>query len=1756
MTSLIALEGIELQLYKDDEIRKLAVVQVTNASTYDRGLPKANGVNDPRMGVTDKALQCPTCGLTATCNNHFGFIELERPVLRLGHIASVLCILRSVCWACSKPKFAVDDSDESFVDVRPLVLKTQAGTKDRLRIIADACKNRFKCPWTNCGAPQPVYSRTNKVFLTRVFRQKEISLFKCEEERAYASQRLFPDEIQSIIHHIPYPALEILGYKPLISHPENYVFKAQLVPPPSIRPATSSASTEARMRGENDLTVALQDIVRANNELASMILFDDSLKITVAWDKLQIFCAALINENAKKLCTLNGTPVVHARAIGKRKAKVIKDRLTGKKGRLRGNLSGKRVDHAGRTVVGPDASHDIFQLGVPATIMRTLTFPEHVNILNRSSLAEAVVRGAGARFGALTIRQSVQGADEKVLHLSLLDEKGRRALAADLQPGWTVERHLRDGDWVLFNRQPSLHKASIMAFRAYETQGLQFKLPLPCTKPFNADFDGDEMNIHALQDYCAIAEAQEIMSVPNQMVTPQNNSVLIALVQDSIVGAYIMSRMDAFVNRERAMHLAMCIHYATSDAGYSEMPIGKTLDFADTVSSRGGFPEPAILKGTINGKIQEPMWTGKQIFSWMLPISLSLVKGVNGGDANNVVDICDEKVVIVRHGQLLAGRLCKQSVGNTSSGIVHELWKNTGPWAAAKFVSDAQRILMEWIRMDTVCISIRDCLTPCDNLVDEITSQAMGKVAALEAADVPSAVKEVRQMQVLQETLRTVGATVLENMDVNSGIATVVTSGAKGNLMNIAQIAGVVGQQTVNGTRIGFRKGPNGPRTLANFAPGDNSPEARGFVASSYMMGLQPSEFFFHQQAGREGVVAIAVSTADTGYNQRRMIKNQESEVVSYDLSVRVSRNLIVQQHYGGDDYDGSMVERVKLPVIDRADASSLICEKTSKKEREWIKKAHNQLQVIKDGYAVYGLQRSCEVAMPANFSRLVASIKTTTGSKIANSQRILKKLLRVILSAHHGDILLSESIEDLIFWPTREWQSTDDPSIQARLALTLQCTTKAIHDAQLVESDEDLLIKTFTRLYIRGIVNAGEGVGAVGSSSIGEPSTQMTLNIFHYSGIAEKNVTLTGLPRFKQIINAVDTFDTSNMRIAFNEGTLGSQDEERFSASARASRLASTSLSIVTSSSRVCKLDDSTLDMRLALLTSKTNTKNRDRSNPLPKKVADRVNSAIKSTSAKKGDSSRLSSFVIIFELNKESMLSRKLSIDDVGKSLRDFMGSDAVVTWSAKWCSSWTIVIIPPTWGKDDQDDVDDIVANAVHDALLEHAVVNGVSAIKKAVPEKIANKWIIETEGSDILEVGQSSPDIDLLKTTTNNIQEVARILGVEAALCLMQSELHRVLSFDGSYVDPRHTWLLSDTVARSGIINPLNRHKMEELGGSLLQCASFEQTLDVFEHGAAFGKSDSLGGATEKLIVGQPVYVGTGSFTILSNEEEPVQSSFVAPLEKDHNEFESRVTPMTKQVVKSNTILDRVLPIQAKQKFEFRAPTDLPSDEYLHTTLTRALTSLVSIMRRHAQNRIPVWINAEIIPGDGDLITKTEFRDIENALESYNGWTRCPQMKHFSQFSEVEYDVDGVLLMSRVEYALPSIRSQHRRRTVLSSIDCAAPDPYDAWLVRGTAITYDEISVDQLPLAVTPHEVKIVQEKSFSKGCWVIRLSRTWTGKNIVEAEESQRGGSSTCVFSINIELEKPWDILETRGSSDISISGGFSQRVLYCLQSIE
>jgi DNA-directed RNA polymerase II subunit RPB1 len=1468
----ISLQSIQFHVYSDDEVRNLAAVQVTNCSTYDRRVPKSNGLNDIRMGVNDPHLICPTCGLSSTCSNHYGFIELEKPVIRIGFLNNILQLLKCVCWACSRPKFYNSekpfpkDMTKSIRDKCVDIKNIKAGDpKEFLKLISEACKKKMICPWEECdnpcGLPQCHFTKHNKVFLKRIFSEKAIEYLEKDEEFILERERLFPDDIKYILANISHDTYTHLGFDCEKSHPQNFIMKALLVPPPNIRPANVAGDTQVRC--ENDITLLYQNVIRANTELK--LLLDEFHKkishdyieghdypqdIVDAWDKVQILTGSIINQNLKTLETYSGKTALFQSNAPKRVMKDIKSRLCGKRGRLRANLSGKRVDHAARTVIGPDSSHDIFQLGVPSKIMNTLTIPEIAANFNIELLRKKIIIGANEENGALSVK--IKG---NTIYLHNLKRERKEEIAFNLPLGACIERHLVDGDWVVFNRQPTLHKASIMAFKAYRVGGYQFKLSLACTRAFNADFDGDEMNLHALQDYGAIAEAQELMAVPHQIVTPQNNNVLISLVQDGLLGAYKLSNSECMCTKEQVMQLCMNIHYDANSPDYSELPIDNetpTFDIDDEMS-------------------------GKQVISLLFPKTFTFFNGE----------------IEIRKGIFIKGTLTKKHVG-TGGCIIRSIWQKYGPWASAKFISDLQRLCVKWLEFDNECISIKDCLINLkERTSEEVIALAMKKTKELHDLKngILSSVREARQTKILQETRREIGSMILENMDKTCGIANIVSCGAKGNEMNIAQISGIVGQQIVCGARIPFVNGPIGPRTLAAFSPWENSPAARGFISNSYIKGLNPQEFFYHQQAGREGVVATAVQTADAGYNQRRMIKNQESEVVGYDKTVRGSSNNVLQFKYGGDDYDGTRISKIYFNMEE--EHYHLIYEKLAYKTLKNIldEKRKFNLSLGETDYFLLlpsDLAHICKINNPHSKNEL----------NILNEE-LLKELFLNVMECHEKreniKLFFNLSMESKIeqFLIKNKHHALDDPSFCCRLSLIVQLakSKKGHNEASLKEC-----FSIFLNEYRKGICIPGEGVGAIGSSCIGEPSTQMTLNVFHHCGIAEKNVTLMGLPRFKQLIDAFNSWETANMQISFlRDCPLSEFIEMR--------------LIEIIENCEVIKLDESqhiydaaknTFSQaeilgRLSLL----NFLNSDSYKDMEIKFDMDIKSDVKATpifkrvmklcgASPKGRSKGFSSHAFFYTIKKEELISKNIRFQCICDFIVDFMGDLACVTHSMECDSDWIIMMRPVTWDTEgDAIKINSQFCEILMHSIIEECIVNGIEGIKRCIRQ---NENEAQTDGSNFLDIVKNE-NVDSLKVITNNVIEVYNILGVEAAGLIMQEEFQRVLGFDGSYVDPRHTWLLTDTITHSGTINPLNRFKMEELGGSILQRASFEQTLEVFEMGASFGGKDFLAGSTERMVVGQPVRVGTGCFSVYNTQEFEVQT-VVKPLPRKQivEEFE--------------------------------------------------------------------------------------------------------------------------------------------------------------------------------------------------------------------------------------------------------------------------
>jgi DNA-directed RNA polymerase II subunit RPB1 len=775
--------SVRLKLLGEDEIRRIAVVKVSNASTTDHGLPKPQGLMDARMGSTDRSILCQTCH-TPHCAGHFGCIEFPCHVLLVGHIKRVVQLLRCVCVCCSQPLFSATDVGS--------ILESLPPSLERLKAISDVCRNKVSsCP--SCNSPVVAFSESNKIFIQKTVSAAALEKME-DEERAWHRQRFTPDDIYSIFEKIPDDTLRLLGMDPEQSHPKCAVTRVILVLPPAQRP-TLRTSDGGKGRGEDDMTVLYQDVVRAKTELETKLdkpaasLLDDP--VWTSFCKLQLAIACLVKNSFRKTVELPGVSSagLHGRGGAVRTMRDLEHRLKGKTGRLRGTLNAKRTDFSARTVVGIDMVHDIWQLGVPRSRMKILTIPVRVTAFNMEEMQARIMVGATGDKGAVNILQPLEGQEPRMIFLGLMTPDARMGLAASLRPGWIVERHMQEGDWVWFNRQPTLHKMNIQAFQIYPVDGLTFRLPLPCTRPFNADFDGDEMNMHVPQSIEATTEAQELMAVPFNMVSPSNTSTIIALVQESLVSWFRLTSRNVIVSRDVFFQLLAQVRFDPRSPSYADMPTKETPWIPS-------IPQPAVIKSP-----KGPRWTGKQILQVLLPESINVTRAVRDGDIQDSASWlnANEDIVIIRKGVLLLGRLCKSTLGGGPS-LVHVLWKDVGPWASAKFVSDAQRIGNAWNQRDALCIGISDCILDDDIVseVDDLVATAMGKADALESTHFSSDVKEMRAAGLMQDVLRAAGALVLKRMDKNTALSTVVQSGSKGNALNLSQIMGVVGQQVRN----------------------------------------------------------------------------------------------------------------------------------------------------------------------------------------------------------------------------------------------------------------------------------------------------------------------------------------------------------------------------------------------------------------------------------------------------------------------------------------------------------------------------------------------------------------------------------------------------------------------------------------------------------------------------------------------------------------------------------------------------------------------------------------------------------------------------------------------------------------------------------------------------------------------------------------------------------------------------------------------
>lgn len=862
------IEGIKFGTLSPDQVRKMSEVRVITADTYDEdGYPFEGGLMDPRLGVIDPGLRCKTCGARAgDCAGHFGHIELARPVVHVGHAKIIYKILKATCRSCSRLLLPEEKINEYIGKIK---VSKQIGKNidDVLDMLFSAAKENIRCPY--CSEEQ-----------LEIKFEKPVGFLENK-------QKLSPTDVRERLEKITNSDAQAMGFDPEVARPEHMVLTVLPVPPVTARPSITLESGE---RSEDDLTHKLVDIIRINQRLSENIEAGaPHLIIEDLWELLQYHVNTYFNNE------IAGAPP--ARHRSGRPLKTLSQRLKGKEGRFRSNLSGKRVNFSARTVISPDPYLGINEVGVPFDIARELTVGVRVTQMNMEYLRKFVGNGADRYPGA----NYVERKDGK--KISLKKVKDVDEVLEKIEAGWVVHRHLLDSDVVLFNRQPSLHRMSIMAHFVKVLPYKTFRFNLAVCPPYNADFDGDEMNLHVIQREEARAEALVLMRVQDQMLSPRFGGPIIGGIHDHITGSYLLTKEETKIEKKEAAQMIYSIGYY------------------------GKLPEP-IKEG------EKEYFTGKQIFSLCLPEGFNIkykAKVCRRCEVCTEEDCPHDAFVVIENGRLLKGVIDEKGFGAFAGEILDKIIKEHGTDAARNFLEKAMRLSIESIDKFGFSTGIDDEDLPKEAIqrINEIMENAGSKVHELIDAFEAGVLEplpgrsldetlEMRIMQTLSEARDATGAIAGEYLGMGNTSVIMAKTGARGSMLNLTQMAASIGQQSVRGERIsrGYSH-----RTLTHFEKGDIGSEAKGFVRSSYKSGLNPVEYFFHAVGGREGLVDTAVRTSQSGYMQRRLINALQDIKVEYDKTVRTTDGKVVQFIYGVDGADPSRTDWGDIVNIKRLKA-------------------------------------------------------------------------------------------------------------------------------------------------------------------------------------------------------------------------------------------------------------------------------------------------------------------------------------------------------------------------------------------------------------------------------------------------------------------------------------------------------------------------------------------------------------------------------------------------------------------------------------------------------------------------------------------------------------------------------------------------------------------------------------------------------------------------------------------------------------------
>jgi DNA-directed RNA polymerase II subunit RPB1 len=1463
----IPIHRIEFTTIGEDEIKKLSVFDnaegITTIELHSNNEPKKDGLIDKRMGVSSNELICDTCGLSTNyCVGHTGHIELAVPIYHMGYFENVKKILKCVCVKCAS---LLRKNKTTSLNIK---------NKNIINETINISLKVKNCPV--CNSPVAKIKSEKKtetpgiILSYKTENTKNVSTGKNNDEETEYNVKLSTEEVYSILKNISDEDCYYLSLDPKINRPENMMHTKFLIPPVAIRPSIrGDMLSSLKSSAEDHLTIRLLEIIKTNNQVnkyknSNNLNALQNLQMKI--DSLQMAISCYYDKNS---CN-------NVKYEQKGKAlKSISERLKGKSGRIRANLMGKRTDFSSRTVITPDPRISINEVGLPVAIAMNITFPEKVTNENISYLTTLVKNGRNVYPGATYILRFVNGIKKQI--------RINNSQNISIVIGDVVERHIQTGDNLLINRQPSLHKGSTMAHKAIVYQNPNYatiRLNPAVVHPYNADFDGDEMNGFFAQSIEAVIELEEIADVKYQIITPQSSSPTIGIIWDGLNGAYMLTRDSQKID----WRVAMNILTNTTSLKFDKITKNKIYD-------------------------------GREVYSVIIPERINLYKQDNG-----------KTLVEIKNGNITEGVINNTCLGyGKKNNLIQTILNEYDPDTTVNFINSSVRLTDDYNLFHGFTTGLGDF-----EVNIELQNKLNLKFKTLEIEIEHDITEYENNCDMLDETLfeyilknkcgiiDDVSKLVLNNMSDTNNLKIMINAGSKPKMLDMGQIMGCIGQISVAGERA--PKTFNG-RNLPYFFQNDDRTLARGFVKNSYLKGLNLPEFYFNHYAAREGLIDTSIKTAESGYMQRKLVKATEDFMVKYDGTVRNGIDRIQQFIYGDSGTDTSKqisysIKFIKLSNEEIKNNYILSTEELNKCQNysstdndnlyNTIIKMRNHMRQTQISSTNDFTSLSDTYMLPSNILMIFNNVKNdeTIKDEILYDPKYIIDKIDYIL---RPDItyLFSMSKEEMENTNSVKYNDEQNAKLAFKYALYDLLNPKKCIINKLSKKHIDLMASKIINSFNKNIAEAGEMVGIIAAQSIGEPLTQMTLNSFHSSGVGGKGASNLGMSRIDEILRISKKLKEPTITIRL--------DEKNYSDKKYASKIAS-------------QIKYTTiLDLRNKIELFYE-------SEPYNKDSFMNIDNTTNVFAHKNIDDNILNEmpWLIRIEFDREKLLNKEISLVDIKSllynSIVDKNNLKTIKKEKKQLFERITKIIF---MSNADNDEIPIIhirfnVANVTSEYIInfmnnyiDEFNLKGVENINDVYisEEKritfndkgeIENKieYILITSGIN-LNLIRNLNGVDLKRTFINDILLIYETYGIEAVRNAIIYEVLRVITKGGGAdVNLQHVSIFADLMTNMGSLTSINRHGVNKLDTDPLARASFEKTMEILLNASINNETDTMKSVSSRIMAGLTIKGGS-TLSSLIIDKKMLENSELTTI-NNYEQF-NEITNITTHEVDENVFI---------------------------------------------------------------------------------------------------------------------------------------------------------------------------------------------------------------------------------------------------------